>query len=133
MQGESRLSSNGILSGVSDAVGVFESKANDVSLVTLTEVRKDDKPIMAAVHLGIGGSINKLASVYPRSGDLGAWINSSTDASDVTYINKEKSQALNSINSALQLRLEKLEKDTRLSNIRYSQKTILSSLRAKTI
>ena len=55
---------------IADPVAVFESKTSDGSLVALTEVMKDDKPIIAAVHLDKEGNINKLASVYERTNNV---------------------------------------------------------------
>lgn len=93
---------------IADPVAVFDSITHKGSKVVLTEVMGNNAPVVAAIHIGQDGalqSVNKLASVYAKTGNFNKWINESISQSETIYVNKQKRQALES-EGAVQFRLE---------------------------
>lgn len=78
---------------LADPVAVFQSKTHGV--VVLTELKDaGDRPVVVAVHLGVGSrgnvQVNRIASAYGRDAGVQGWV----DDGLLLYVNTKKNRAM---------------------------------------
>lgn len=77
-------------------VMVFDSATMANSLVVITEMQHEGKPLVVAVHMDVHEgriNVNDVASVYGKDGNPGAWARRQAEEGRLRYLDKKRSPA----------------------------------------
>lgn len=75
---------------------IFDSATMANSLVVITEMKHEGKPLFVAVHMDVHEgriNVNDIASVYGKDGNPAAWARWQTEEGNLRYVDKKRSPA----------------------------------------